>query len=503
MNDFFDSETALPPNAETFDEFGLSNTLLRAIKKMKFEKPTPVQSQMIPIALQGKDICASAVTGSGKTAAFLIPTIEQLLRHPTEQQCIRTLILSPTRELAQQTFSVLSQLTQYTNLTALLLIGGILTPRDEEIKLLTFPDIIVATPGRFVDHIKNFKKFKLNTIEILILDEADRLLDSGFIPQVEEIVKSIPERRQALLVTATMTSSVAKLVDLALQTPVRIALDELYSVSDSLSQEFVRIKPETRDASLLAICSRLCTKKTVIFFRTKKACHRMYAIFKILGMPSVELHGDMSQMRRYESLAAFANGAVEFLLASDIAARGLDINGVENVINYNMPKRMSFYIHRVGRTARIGNNGRAVSLIGEEDREMMKDVIRNSHNPVHKRTIPDEVIQASQDKLKEIMNDVKEFLIKEKEEKALEQLENAVESTKEIAFKPQSIREKENRVYISKEKRKAKDVANVAKKIKRMKFMQEKKKDKKQNKFDKKNDKKQNKFDKKNKKSHK
>ena len=495
MNDFFDHDTTLPPNAETFDEFGLSNTLLRAIKKIKFEKPTPVQSQMIPIALQGKDICASAVTGSGKTAAFLIPTIEHLLRHPPEQQCIRTLILSPTRELAQQTFSVLNQLTQYTNLTALLLIGGIITPRDEEAKLLTFPDIIVATPGRFVDHIKNFKKLKLNTIEILILDEADRLLDSGFMPQVEEIVKSIPERRQALLVTATMTSSVSKLVDLALQNPVRIALDELYTVSDSLSQEFVRIKNDTRDASLIAICSRLCTNKTVIFFQTKASCHRMYAIFKVLGMPAVELHGDMSQMKRYEALAAFSNGSVEFLLASDIAARGLDISGVENVINYNMPKRMSFYIHRVGRTARIGNAGRAVSLIGEEDREMMKDVIRNSHNPVHKRTIPEEVIKASQEKIKGVAKEVREFLNMEKQEKALEQLDMAIQSTKEIARRPESVQEREKRVYISKEKRQAKDVANIAKKVKRMKFRNQEK--------EKKEDRKQSKFDKKSKRSHK
>lgn len=469
MKNFFDTSTKLPSLSDTFDDFGLSSSLLRAIKKINFVKPTPIQSETIPIALQGRDVCASAVTGSGKTAAFLIPMIEQILRHNSDEKGTKALILSPTRELAQQTFSVLNQLIQYTNITALLLVGGLVSPKEEEIKLLTFPDIIVATPGRFVDHIKNFKKFKLEKIELLVLDEADRLLDSGFMPQIEEIVKNIPEERQVLLVTATMTSSVESLVDLALKNPVRIAMDELYKVSDSLSQEFVKVTNENREASLIAIVSKVCTKKTVIFFKTKNICHRVYALFKALEMPAVELHGDMSQMRRYEALASFANGTAEFLLASDIAARGLDISGVENVINFNMPQNMSHYIHRVGRTARIGNNGRAISFIGEEDRELMKEVIKNSHNPVHKRTIPDEVLEVSKEKIKEVLSKVKEIINKEKEQKVLEQADKAMERAKEIAKNPYAVEERK-RVYISKDKRKAKDVANVSKKVKKIKM---------------------------------
>ncbi|OHT17533.1 DEAD/DEAH box helicase family protein [Tritrichomonas foetus] len=469
MNDFFDTETTLPPLAESFDEFGLSDQILRALAKINFEKPTPIQSEMIPIALQGHDVCASAVTGSGKTAAFLIPTVERILRNPLSDQSIRAIVLSPTRELALQTFSVLKTLIRFTNLTALLLTGGMINPKDEEAKLLSLPDIIVATPGRLVDHIKNFKKLNLQTLEILVIDEADRLLDNGFQPQIEEIVRNLPDERQALLVTATMTSSVSTLAELALKTPVKIELDALFAVSESLQQEFVRVTRENRSASLIAVCSRLCTKKTVIFFQTKKGCHRMYATFKALNMPVVELHGDMSQTRRNDAMAAFSSGKVEFLLASDVAARGLDIKGIENVINYNMPKQMSSYVHRVGRTARIGNAGHAVSLIGEKDRELMREVIQNSKNPVNKRTIPESVLEASQKKLDDVAEQIELILQTEREEIELEHLDNAIARTKEIARNAFSAEEREKRAYISKDKRSPRDVRNVIQKVKRMK----------------------------------
>ena len=468
MNDFFDTETELPPLVDTFDEFGLSDQIVRALAKIKFIHPTPIQCKMIPIALQGYDVCASAVTGSGKTAAFLIPTIERILRNPLSDQAIRSIILSPTRELASQTFSVLKQLLHFTNLTALLLTGGVIPPKEEESKLLTFPDFIVATPGRLVDHIKNFKKLNLQTLEILVIDEADRLLDSGFELQIEEIVKNLPEERQALLVTATMTSSVSRLAELALKSPIRIEMDQLFSVSESLQQEFVRVTKENKNASLIAICSRLCTKRTVVFFQTKKCCHRLAATFKALDMPIVELHGDMSQTRRNNALASFTSGKSEFLFASDVAARGLDIKGVENVINYNMPRDMSSYVHRVGRTARIGNTGRAVSLIGENDREAMKEVIRTSKNPVHKRTIPESVLESSQKALDNVAEKVELILEQEREEKEMENLDKAIARTKEIAKNPYLAEPIEKRAYISKFKGSGRNVQTVIQKVKRM-----------------------------------
>lgn len=468
--EYFDTETELPPLVETFDEFGLSDQLVRALKKIGFETPTPVQSKMIPLALQGHDICASAVTGSGKTAAFLIPTIERILRHPLDDQSIRSIILSPTRELALQTFGVLKQLIRYTNLTALLLTGGLVSPKEEETKLLTFPDFIVATPGRLVDHIKNFSKLNLETLEILVIDEADRLLDAGFASQIEEIIRNLPEERQALLVTATMTSSVSQLADLALKSPIRVELDQLFSVSESLQQQFIRVTRENKNASLIAVCSRLCTERTVIFFSTKKTCHWMSAIFNALNMPVAELHGDMSQTRRNDSLASFSAGRVEYLLASDVAARGLDIKNVRNVINYNMPKDMSSYVHRVGRTARIGHEGKAISLIGEQDRELMKEVIDNSSNPVHKITIPEEVIEASQKMIDSVTEKVALLLETERETKELENLDRAIARTKEIANNPYAADEREKRVYVSKDKRHKRDVHAVIHKIRKIKM---------------------------------
>jgi ATP-dependent RNA helicase DDX27 len=464
MDDFFDPNVPLPPLAESFEDFGLSNPVLRSLKKIQFEHPTPVQSQVIPIALQGRDVCASAVTGSGKTAAFLIPTIERLLRHYPDTPCTRSLVLSPTRELATQTFMVLNQLIQHTSLTGLLLTGGVSTPKDEEHKILSGPDFIIATPGRLVDHLKNLKYFSLQSLEVFVLDEADRLLDEGFMPQIEEVVSHLPESRQALLVTATLTSSVSRLSELALRNPVRIELDALFSVSRSLIQEFVKITPETRNASLVAICMRLCTTKTVIFFKLKKTCHRLFLAFRELNLPAVELHGDMPQTTRFEALAAFSHGDVNYLLASDVAARGLDITGVENVINYNMPQQMSHYVHRVGRTARIGHSGRAVSLIGEEDRELMREVISHSSDPVHKRTIPIDVIETTQSMFDSICEKVTQRLFEEKENKAIVMTDLAIERAKAIAASPVPF-VKVKRNYISKEKKPRHDVSKVAARI--------------------------------------
>jgi len=465
MADFFDTETPLPESVDLFSDLGLSNSILRALKKIHFEKPTEIQSKMIPIALQGRDVCASAVTGSGKTAAFLIPTIERILRHSSTEKTTKSVILSPTRELAAQTFAVLNQLIQFTSLTGLLITGGASNVKEEEIRLLSRPDFLVATPGRLVDHLQNCEDFSLENVMIFVLDEADRLLIEGFQPQIEEIHKKIPSERQSILVTATFTSPVSRLAEMALKNPVRIALDALYGVSDQLAQEFVRVEHSNREASLIAICSRLCTKRTVIFCSQKKTAHRVYALFKSLGMPVAELHGDMSQIRRYDALASFSSGTNEFLVASDVAARGLDIPGIENVINYNMPKKMTHYVHRVGRTARIGNTGRAISFIGEEDKELMKEVIKNSHNPVHKRTIPADIIESSQKKVEEVKEKLNELLMEERELTQLEIAERAIVRAREIAENPSSALPQPKRSFISKDKRDPKDASKIASSI--------------------------------------
>lgn len=479
MTDFFDTETPLPNDVESFEELGLSHSIIRALHKMNFEIPTPVQNKTIPIALQGRDVCASAVTGSGKTAAFLIPTVERLLRSKSTEAQTRAVILSPTRELAAQTYSVLSQIIQFTPLTALLLTGGSSNVKEEEERLLKYPDFLVCTPGRIVDHIKNCEGFTLENVLVLVLDESDRLLQEGFYSQIEEVHKSLPETTQSILVTATMNSSVSRLAEMSLKKPVRIDLDDVFKVAKGLTQEFIRCTKETRDATLVACCSRLCTKKTLIFGNTKKIVHNLYLLFKALGMPVAELQGDMTQLKRYEAHSLFAGGQAEFLIATDVAARGLDIKGIENVINYNMPRSLTFYVHRVGRTARINTEGRTIALITEDDREMMKSIIEKSaeSNPVSKRTIPDNVIEATQKKIDEVQEKVAEMREEEKEEKVLEKSLKDIERARDIASNPMSAVTDKKRTFVSKNKRDPKDAAVVAAKLKSKKDRRKKRND--------------------------
>ena len=486
MTDFFDTETIIPNEVESFDELGLSHSVIRALNKMNFESPTPVQSKTIPIALQGKDICASAVTGSGKTAAFLIPAVERVLRSDTKstENMTRAVVLSPTRELAAQTFSVLSQIIQYTPLTALLLTGGTTNPREEEERLLDKPDFLIATPGRLVDHLKNCEGFDLEDVIVFVLDEADRLLQEGFQSQIEEIHNHIPETAQSILVTATMNSPVTRLAEMALKHPVRVALDDVFKVAKTLKQEFIRCTNETRDATLVAVCSRICTEKTIIFANTKKTVHFLYTMFKVLGMPVVELQGNMSQLRRYEAHSSFTAGKAEYLIATDVAARGLDIKGIKNVINYNMPKTMTQYVHRVGRTARIGTEGRTIAFITEDDKDLMRSIIQRSQdsNPVTRRTIPPEVIETTEKKLEEINEAISQALEEERKMSAIEKSMKDIERARQIAADPRAAIVNPKRQFIDKEKRSNKDARRVASKIKNDKLKQERKG--KGNKFD-------------------
>ena len=458
----------------SFESYGLSSTVLRALKKMNYERPTTTQMTTLLPALQGRDVLVTAPTGTGKTAAFLIPTVERLLRHSPETQTTRAIVLSPTRELATQTFTILQQLVQFTSLTALLMVGGVTSPKDEEEKLLKRPDFIIATPGRLVDHLKNCKKFTLDGVEVFVLDEVDRLLDEGFKPQIEAVIEKLPKERQSMMVTATMDSAVDNLAKLGLRDPVVQEKNDNLG-SEMLTQEFVRVDKSTRMPSLIALCSKLCTKKTVIFFDQKKTCERVFTTFEALGMPAVELHGNMSQTRRYESLAAFSSGDVEFLLASDVAARGLHISGVENVINYDMPQTVNQYIHRVGRTARLGLHGRAVSLVGERERELMREVIKKncSDNPITKRTIPDEVIEKCQKTLESIAEKVNEMQLAKRQLVAMSNADREAKRAREIATNPDALPTKK-RIFIDKDKKTHMHITKVASRVAQLKQNQEK-----------------------------
>jgi ATP-dependent RNA helicase DDX27 len=281
----------------SFQAMSLSRPILRGLTSVGFTKPTPIQGKTIPIALMGKDVVGGAVTGSGKTAAFVVPILERLLYRPKKVPTTRVVILTPTRELAIQCHSVATKLASHTDIKFCLAVGG-LSLKVQEAELRLRPDVVIATPGRFIDHMRNSASFAVETVEILVLDEADRMLEDGFADELNEILTTLPKSRQTMLFSATMTSSVDKLIRVGLNKPARIMVDSQKKTAGTLAQEFVRLRPgreEKRMGYLVHICKTLYTERVIIFFRQKKVAHRTRIIFGLLGLSCAELHGSMNQ----------------------------------------------------------------------------------------------------------------------------------------------------------------------------------------------------------------
>ncbi|KAF8935732.1 nucleolar DEAD-box protein required for synthesis of 60S ribosomal subunit [Dissophora ornata] len=424
---YFAPESDTPVDvAETFATMNLSRPILKGLAQVGFVQPTQIQARTIPVALMGKDICGGAVTGSGKTAAFVVPILERLLYRSRQTATSRVLILCPTRELAIQCHSVAQKLASFTDVTFGLCVGG-LSRSAQELQLRTRPDVLIATPGRLIDHILNSRSFTLDHIDILIMDEADRMLEDGFSAELTEIVKACPQNRQTMLFSATMTDNVDELIRMSLNRPVRLQIDASNATAARLIQEFVRIRQhreEDRPAILLALCSRTFKRRVIVFFRSKAAAHQMKIIFGLMGLRSAELHGNLTQEQRLASLEEFRDERVDFLLATDLASRGLDIKGIDTVINFNMPQNYAIYQHRVGRTARAGRNGRSVTLAGEHDRKLLKMAIKNADKKTVKhRVIPQDVITRYRERVEGLTESVKEIMHEEKEDKAMRQAE--------------------------------------------------------------------------------
>ncbi|KAF9916956.1 nucleolar DEAD-box protein required for synthesis of 60S ribosomal subunit [Lobosporangium transversale] len=424
---YFAPESDTPVEvAETFATMNLSRPILKGLAQVGFVQPTQIQARTIPVALMGKDICGGAVTGSGKTAAFIVPVLERLMYRSRQTPTSRVLILCPTRELAIQCHSVAQKLASFTDITFGLCVGG-LSRNSQEMQLRTRPDVLIATPGRLIDHILNSRSFTLDHIDILIMDEADRMLEDGFSAELTEIVKACPQSRQTMLFSATMTDNVDELIRMSLNRPVRLQIDSSNATAARLTQEFVRIRQhreEDRPAVLLALCSRTFKHRVIIFFRSKAAAHQMKIIFGLMGLRAAELHGNLTQEQRLAALEEFRDERVDFLLATDLASRGLDIKGIDTVINFNMPQNYAIYQHRVGRTARAGRNGRAVTLAGENDRKLLKMAIKNADKKLLKhRVIPQDVITRYRERVEGLTESVKEIMAEEKEDKALRQAE--------------------------------------------------------------------------------
>ena len=283
--------------AGSFQSMSLSRPILRGLAAVGFLEPTPIQTKTIPIALEGKDVVGGAVTGSGKTAAFIIPILERLLYRPKKVPTSRVAILMPTRELAVQCFNVAKRLASFTDVTFCQLVGGF-SLREQESVLRTRPDVIIATPGRFIDHMRNSASFTVDTLEILVLDEADRMLEDGFADELNEILTTIPKSRQTMLFSATMTDTVDKLIRVGLNRPVRLMVDARKQTVGTLVQEFVRLRPGREDKRLgylMYLCQNIYIDRAIIFFRQKKEAHRVRIVFGLCGIKAAELHGSMSQ----------------------------------------------------------------------------------------------------------------------------------------------------------------------------------------------------------------
>ena len=427
---FFDDQpVSSTQEIKMFAQLTLSRPLLRGVAAMGFVQPTPIQAACIPVALQGRDICASAVTGSGKTAAFCLPVMEKLLHFQAGR--LRAVILTPTRELAAQCLGMLTTLAQFTKLRATLITGGTKNSNAQAADLRSRPDIVVATPGRLLDHVTNTPGVTLEDVEFLILDECDRLLDLGFQDEVHEIVKACPVQRQTLLFSATLTTGVDDLIQLSLKRPVRIRITDKkdhkdLEVAPRLEQEFVRIQSNNeginRQGILLALLTRTFNKQTIVFFDTKAVAHRMMILCGLCGLQCAELHGNLTQQQRLQALEDFTEGKVDILLATDLAARGLDIKSVQTVINFEMPSQVETYIHRIGRTARAGRSGRSCTLIGEGRRHLMKDLLKDasqkkkklgnsaSQSLIRTRSLPPSVIAHFVQKIESLEEDLEEIL---------------------------------------------------------------------------------------------
>jgi ATP-dependent RNA helicase DDX27 len=367
----------------TFEAMSLSPPLVTALHHLAFTTPTPIQSIAIPVGLTGRDICGAAETGSGKTAAFLIPCVERLLHRTSRVPGCRVLVLLPTRELALQCHSVLARLTRFCRrVTSLPLVGGEPLAEQRAALLSVRPDIIIATPGRLIDHLQNTSGFALDGVDVLILDEADRMLEAGFEDELQEIVSQCPRSRQTLLFSATMTDKVESLSRLSLNRPVRLFMDSPGMLAKNLEQHFCKVRVESdRLPALLSLAKEHedAFKRIIVFIPTKELCHRLCIVWRMAGLPEcVELHGGLDQETRNENLDSFRQGKASVLLATDVAARGLDIPQVTLVLNYALPPAFPQYCHRVGRTARAGRSGLALSLVLEPDRKLMRSIIKNT-----------------------------------------------------------------------------------------------------------------------------
>jgi ATP-dependent RNA helicase RhlE len=361
----------------TFESLGLSPELLRAVAEQGYTEPTPIQAQAIPVVLAGQDVQAAAQTGTGKTAGFTLPILHRLqplantsvspAKHP-----IRCLVLTPTRELAAQVEESVKTYGKYIPLRSTVIYGGV--NMDPQIKALQGGvEIVVATPGRLLDHVQQ-RTINLSQVEILVLDEADRMLDMGFIPDIRRIVALLPAHRQNLLFSATFSDDIKKLSSGILKNPATIEVARRYATADLVRQVIYPVHKDRKRELLTHLIRTLPIPQAIVFTRTKLSANRLASQLVRDGINAEAIHSDKTQANRTQSLADFKSGAVNILVATDIAARGLDIDQMPYVVNYELPHVPEDYVHRIGRTGRAGSPGNALSLVCSEESRELADI---------------------------------------------------------------------------------------------------------------------------------
>jgi ATP-dependent RNA helicase RhlE len=341
-----------------FNDFSLNPALLRGIAELGFTEPTPIQAAALPPALEGRDVVAAAMTGSGKTAAFALPILQQLGGKPGKG--VRALVLTPTRELAAQVHAHLATLGHHAGVTSTAVFGGV-SQGPQARALRAGVNVVVATPGRLLDHL-GAGTFRLDQIEILVLDEADRMLDMGFLPAVRQILNQLPRDRQTLLFSATLPAPVLELSRTFLRNPVRIGVERQAAPAAGITQALLPVPENLKRNLLVEVLRRDGIHMALVFTRTKHRANRLAQFLTRTGISCDRIHGNRSQAQRENALAAFKSGRLQVLVATDIAARGIDVQDLPHVINFDVPIQPDDYIHRVGRTARAARTGHAVTL---------------------------------------------------------------------------------------------------------------------------------------------
>jgi ATP-dependent RNA helicase RhlE len=369
----------------SFNALNLDRDLLKGLKELGFARPTPVQADAIPPALAGKDVLACAVTGSGKTAAFLLPILHKLIGRP--RGMTRALVLTPTRELAAQIVEDLNDLAVHTPVTAAAVIGGVaMGPQEHAFR--SGVDVLVATPGRLLDHLR-MPYAKLDKLEHLVLDEADRMLDMGFLPDIRRVLRHLPTKRQTLFFSATIPPPIATLAREMLHDPVAINLERAAAPAVGITQAVYAVPQELKAPLLVALLKRGAMQEALVFTRTKHRANRLAEHLVRAGINAERIHGNRSQAQRTAALAAFKEGKLRVLVATDIAARGIDVEALGHVVNFDVPPAPEDYIHRVGRTGRAEMTGEAFTFVSPEEEEELRSIERAIGRRLPRVTVPD------------------------------------------------------------------------------------------------------------------